>query len=72
MRIYRGGWENPRTFTISSADLYKYGESIQLRSGDRVMVAQTSMFSNAQAAKLVLPYIQTTMSIILAAIAISR
>ena len=70
VRIYRGGWGNPRVFTISAEEVYKYGESIHLRSGDRILVAPTATASNARAAQLVLPYINTALATILAAAAV--
>jgi len=72
VRIYRGGWNNPRVFTISAEDVYRYGEAIQLRSGDRIMVAPTSNASNARAAQLVLPYLSTALATVLGVVAVTR
>ncbi len=72
VRIYRGGWGNPRVFTISAEEVYKYGESIYLRSGDRIMVAPTANASNARAAQLVLPYLNTALATVLGVVAVTR
>ncbi len=72
IRIYRGGWDSPQVFTLSSEDVYNYGESIQLRSGDRVIVAPSAQATNLRAAQLVLPFLTTSMAIILAGIGIVR
>jgi len=72
VRIYRGGWNDPRVFTISAEEIYKYGESIQLRSGDRIMVAPTGAASNARAAQLVLPYLSTALATVVGIVAVTR
>ena len=72
VRIFRGGWEEPSAFTISSEDVYRYGESIQLRSGDRIIVAPSSQATNARAASLTLPFVNTALAAILAATAVSN
>lgn len=70
VRIFRGGWEAPSAFTLSSEDVYQYGESIQLRSGDRVIIAPSAQATNARAAALTLPFINTALATVLAAAAV--
>ncbi|MDF1700397.1 MAG: polysaccharide export protein, partial [Planctomycetota bacterium] len=72
VRVYRGGWDSPQVFTLSSEDVYKYGQSIHLRSGDRIMIAPSSQATNQRAAQLVLPYINTALAMVLAGVAVSR
>ncbi|MDA1194537.1 MAG: polysaccharide export protein [Planctomycetota bacterium] len=72
VRIYRGGWDNPQVLAISSEDVYKFGEAIQLRSGDRVMVAPSNQATNLRAAQFVLPYINTALALLLTGLALDR
>lgn len=72
VRVFRGGWDNPMAFTIGAEEIYKFGESMYLRSGDRIIVAPTNKATNMRSAKLVLPYINTALAVILAAIAVTK
>jgi polysaccharide export outer membrane protein len=43
IRIFRGGWARPSVYTLSAHEVYRFGEQIQLRPGDRIFVAPTGL-----------------------------
>jgi polysaccharide export outer membrane protein len=59
VRIFRGNWPCPTSFTISACEIYKYGESIELRSGDRILVAPKNLATASRALELLQPFIST-------------
>ena len=69
IRIFRGGWKYPRAFTLSSSEVYKYGESICLQPGDRILVAPSGNATWGRSLKQFLPAISGAAS--LAAVALS-
>lgn len=70
VRVFRGGWGNPQCFTISALEAYKFGESIHLRSGDRVLVGPRGDATLARSLQLIGPVINTTLAVATAALAI--
>jgi polysaccharide export outer membrane protein len=57
VRIFRGGWCAPYHFTVSVCDIYKYGEGIRLRSGDRILVATSELATWGRALGAVAPLV---------------
>jgi hypothetical protein len=57
VRVFRGSWSDLTCFTVSHDELIKGGESIQLRAGDRVLVAPYPLATATRALGLVTPII---------------
>ncbi len=72
IRIFRGGWQNPRAFTLSTQDVYEFGASIELRPGDRVVVAPRGLANWSRATTLMLPFLQTAVTAGTVAAAVSK
>jgi polysaccharide export outer membrane protein len=62
IRVFRGSWQAPRSFTLSVDDLYRYGEHIRLHPGDRIHVAPRGLASWSRTMQLLIPFIQPTLS----------
>lgn len=58
VRIFRGGWQRPEAYTLNAEDIYKYGESIRLRPGDRIMIGPKGLATWNRAVTLLLPFLQ--------------
>lgn len=63
VRIFRGGWAQPESFTLSSEELYRHGASIHLFPGDRVFVAPTDMATYSRALQLAAPLVSLPLSV---------
>lgn len=59
IRIFRGSWQRPKAFTLSTEDVYRYGTSIVLKPGDRIIVAPRRLATYARTMQLATPFIQT-------------
>lgn len=62
IRIFRGSWQHPRMYTVSIEDLYRWGTSIRLRPGDRILVAPRGLANWSRAVQLLLPFAQTAVT----------
>jgi polysaccharide biosynthesis/export protein len=69
--VFRGGWVRPERYTISTLDLWRFGEDIELVSGDRVVIEPTELASWGRAMALLFPYVQGTASLALSAATLS-
>jgi len=59
IRIFRGGWQRPQAFRVSTEDVYQFGTSIQLRPGDRIIVAPRGLATYARTISLLTPWMQS-------------
>jgi polysaccharide export outer membrane protein len=59
VRIFRGSWQHPQAFTLSTEDAYRYGPSIHLRPGDRIIVAPRPLATYSRVLNLATPFLQT-------------
>lgn len=59
VRVFRGNWPNPMSFTVSAREIYQFGEGIQLKPGDRILVAPAEMATAARALELFQPFLTT-------------
>jgi polysaccharide export outer membrane protein len=62
IRVFRGSWQAPQVFTITAEDLYRYGEHIALKPGDRIHVAPRGLATWSRTMTLLLPFLQTATS----------
>ena len=72
IRIFRGTWRRPRDYTLSTEDVYRFGTSIRLTPGDRIIVAPRGLASWNRTLTLMLPFINTAMAASTAAVAARR
>ncbi len=70
IRVFRGGWCRPESFTISACEMLMYGNDIDLFPGDRVFVAPMQEVTYARALQLISPLLTTPLSLATTAIAI--
>lgn len=61
--VYRGSWQRPELFTLHIEDVYRYGTSIALRPGDRVVVAPKGLASYNRVLTLLLPILQSPLAL---------
>ena len=59
IRIFRGSWSQPKQYTLTREDVLVYGNSIRLRPGDRIFVAETGIAAYSRFMTLLTPFIQT-------------
>ncbi len=59
VRIFRGNWPNPTSYTLSAREIYKYGEGIELKPGDRILVAPIELATAARSLELFQPFLTT-------------
>ena len=59
IRLFRGGWQRPQAYRLSTEDIYAYGTSIQLRPGDRIIVAPSELATYSRVMTLLTPFLQT-------------
>lgn len=71
IRIFRGGWQNPQAYTLSTEDIYRYGTSIQLRPGDRIVVAPRGLATWSRTITLLTPWMQSGATIAAVAAAVA-
>lgn len=62
IRVFRGSWQEPRTFTIGAEDVYRFGAQIRLKPGDRIHVAPRGLATWSRTLSLMLPFLQTGLS----------
>jgi polysaccharide export outer membrane protein len=62
IRIFRGGWRQPRAFTLSSDEVNKYGNDILLKPGDRIFVAPSGLATWGRALGQFGPVLNTAVS----------
>jgi polysaccharide export outer membrane protein len=59
IRLFRGGWQRPQSYRLSTEDIYAYGTSIRLRPGDRIIVAPSGLATYSRVMTLLTPFLQT-------------
>jgi polysaccharide export outer membrane protein len=59
VRLFRGGWQRPQAYRLSTEDIYAYGSSIRLRPGDRIIVAERGLATYSRIMTLLTPFLQT-------------
>jgi polysaccharide export outer membrane protein len=59
IRIFRGGWQKPQAYTVSTEDVYQFGTSIQLKPGDRIIVAERGLATWSRTITLLTPWMQS-------------
>jgi hypothetical protein len=62
VRIFRGSWQRPDMYTISTDDLHRWGTAILLKPGDRIVVAPRGLANWSRAVQLLLPFAQTAVT----------
>ena len=75
IRIFRGGWKHPVAYTLGAHEVYKYGDCLYLKPGDRVFVAPTGLATWGRALQQGLPFITGTsnaLSLALSAAALAK
>ncbi len=75
IRIYRGGWQHPKQFVLGIHEVYRYGEDIFLKPGDRIAVGTSDMAAFQQTIAPTLTLISATSSVsslALSAVALTR
>jgi polysaccharide export outer membrane protein len=72
IRIFRGGWQNPQAYTVSTEDVYQFGTSIQLKPGDRIIVAERGLATWARTITLLTPWMQSGATLAAVAAAFSK
>ena len=72
IRIFRGNWPCPTSFTLSADEVYQYGEGIELAPGDRVLVAPRELATAARALELFQPFLNTVYQGLVGAAAIQN
>ena len=65
--MVRGGFAKPVVYTIDMEQALLFDDQIQLRSGDRVIVAPTGLSSSSRYMQQVLPFLQGAQAVGLAA-----
>ncbi len=58
VRIFRGGWQSPRVFTLTLQEVLRYGPDLRLQPGDRVHAAPRGLATWSRTLGLLLPVIQ--------------
>ena len=58
IRIFRGSWQKPEAYTLSTEDVYQFGPSIRLRPGDRIIVAPRPLATYSRVLGLATPFLQ--------------
>jgi polysaccharide export outer membrane protein len=71
IRIFRGGWQRPQAFTVSIEDVYRYGPSIQLHPGDRVVAGTRGLATWSRTITLLTPWMQSGATIAAVAAAVA-
>lgn len=71
VRIFRGGWGNVRSYTLSAGELYAVGEDIGLYPGDRVLVAPRPLATMQRSLVLLQPFITASTSTALTALGVA-
>ena len=59
IRLFRGSWQKPKAYRLSTEDIYRYGVSIHLRPGDRIIVAPRGLATYSRTVTLLTPFIQS-------------
>lgn len=59
IRLFRGGWQAPKSYRLSTEDVYAYGTTIRLRPGDRIIVAPSALATYSRVMTLLTPFLQT-------------
>lgn len=67
LAVVRGGFAKPVVYTIDMEQALLFDDQIQLRSGDRVIVAPTGLSSSSRYMQQVLPFLQGAQAVGLAA-----
>ncbi len=62
IRIFRGGWKCPVAYTVGMHEVYKYGEAIFLKPGDRIFVAPTGLATYRRMMNQIFPLFGATNS----------
>jgi len=71
IRIFRGGWQRPKAYTISTEDVYRFGTSVRLRPGDRLIVAPRGLATYNRTVTLMLPFLQSAATAAAVGVALS-
>ena len=59
VKLYRGSWQRPKAYRLSTEDIYRFGTSIQLKPGDRILVAPRGLANYNRTVTLMLPFLQS-------------
>ncbi len=62
VRIFRGSWQAPQSFTVGADDIYRYGAHIKLKPGDLVHVAPRGLATFNRALTLLMPIVDSTLT----------
>ena len=62
IRVFRGSWQAPRSFTLSAEDIYRYGVHIRLKPGDRIHVAPRGLATWNRTLTLLLPFLDNAIA----------
>lgn len=71
IRLFRGSWQRPRAYRISTEDIYRFGTSVMLKPGDRIIVAPRGLANYNRAVTLMLPFLQSAATAAAATAALS-
>ncbi|MCK6462100.1 MAG: polysaccharide biosynthesis/export family protein [Planctomycetes bacterium] len=70
--IFRGSWQEPRSFTLTEGDVSRFGAHILLKPGDVVHVGPRGLANWSRTLSLLLPWATSVTSTALAAIAVAQ
>jgi polysaccharide export outer membrane protein len=59
VRLFRGGWQRPKAYRLSTEDVYAFGNSIRLHPGDRIIVAPSELATYSRVMTLLTPFLQS-------------
>ena len=72
IRVFRGSWQAPKSFTVTEQDVNRYGAHIRLRSGDIIHVAPRGLATWSRTLTLMFSWSSDAANLAIAANAVSN